>query len=256
MSKLDDDKIKYLVIEYQNGNQSVLNTIIKEISVYVYNFPLVVYNKAPDEAGEFYIYFMERLESCILNFRDKGYKFSTYLTSVLINHYKNFLFREKRKTLKIMYESELSDVSIFDFLLDSSNQEDNRENFSSREVDLAVSFFNSLDEFSKLIIKTFIFELTPDDLLLISKYTQKPIEKVLEEYEEILKRVQKKYGARRKLIEKMQFKMNQNYLTKLNSLNTLCSYSDVGKLLNLSISNVGVSLKRLREKFSRHLMAK
>ncbi len=252
MSKLNEEKIKYLVSEYQSGNQSVLNAIIKEISLYVYNFPLVVYNKPPDEAGEFYLYFMERLESCILNFKDKGYKFSTYLTSVLINHYKNFLLQEKRKTLKVMYESELKDINIFTILLNNIERE-NEEITRYQKLELATLFFNSLDEFSKLIIKVFIFELTPDDLILISKYTQKPIEHVLKEYEEILKRVQKKYEKRKKIIEKIQKTQSQKYLDKLNSLNTLCSYADVAKLLNLSISNVGVSLKRLREKFHKYL---
>jgi len=252
MSKLDEEKIKYLVSEYQNGNQSVLNAIIKEISLYVYNFPLIVYNKLPDEAGEFYLYFMERLESCILNFKDKGYKFSTYLTSVLINHYKNFLLQEKRKTLRVMYESELKDISIFTLLLNTDEKE-HRESIKDEELESAISFFNSLDEFSKLIIKVFTFELTPDDLTLISKYTKKPIEQVLKEYEEILKRVQKKYETRKKIIEKIQSTQNKKYIDKLNSLNTLCSYADVAKLLNLSISNVGVSLKRLREKFQKYL---
>jgi len=138
-------------------------------------------------------------------------------------------------------------------LLLNTDEKEHRESIKDEELESAISFFNSLDEFSKLIIKVFTFELTPDDLTLISKYTKKPIEHVLKEYEEILKRVQKKYETRKKIIEKIQSTQNKKYIDKLNSLNTLCSYADVAKLLNLSISNVGVSLKRLREKFQKYL---
>ena len=138
-------------------------------------------------------------------------------------------------------------------MLLNTDEKEHRESIKDEELESAISFFNSLDEFSKLIIKVFTFELTPDDLTLISKYTKKPIEHVLKEYEEILKRVQKKYETRKKIIEKIQSTQNKKYIDKLNSLNTLCSYADVAKLLNLSISNVGVSLKRLREKFQKYL---
>ncbi|MGC8870892.1 MAG: hypothetical protein ACP5PT_07380, partial [Brevinematia bacterium] len=111
----------------------------------------------------------------------------------------------------------------------------------------------SLDEFSKLIIKTFIFELSSEDLLLISKYTQKTIKQVVEEYEEILEKVQIKYQKRKKLIEEINKKPTESKLKKLKELNTLCGYSDVAKLLNMSVSNVGVSLKRIRDKFKNYV---
>ncbi|MCS7299685.1 MAG: sigma-70 family RNA polymerase sigma factor [Spirochaetia bacterium] len=244
MAKIDEDRIKTLILEYQNGNNSVINSIIKEISLYVYNFPIVVYNAKRDDASDFYTYFMERLETSILKFKDKGYKFTTYLTSVLINHYKNFLAFQ-RKSLKMIYESDLSEYNIFHIL---SDQEDS-SNYNDERLKKALAFFETLDEFSKLIIKTFIFELTPEDIKLISKYTNKPIERVLSEYEEILARVSKKQAKRRKIIQLLQQKPSQKLLDKLKKINTLCGYSDVAKLLNMTVSNVGVSLKRIRDKF-------
>lgn len=62
MGKINEEKVINLVKEYQEGNKSVLNAIIKEISLYVYNFPLIMYNRPRDEASEFFIYFMERIE--------------------------------------------------------------------------------------------------------------------------------------------------------------------------------------------------
>ncbi len=244
MGKINEEKVINLVKEYQEGNKSVLNTIIKEISLYVYNFPLIMYNRPRDEASEFFIYFMERIENVVRNFKDKGYRFTTYLTASLINHYKNFLLTN-HKTIKVIYESELNEINIFYIL--------NEENTPQDEIlQKAIKFFNELDEFSKLIVKTFIFELTPEDLKLISKYTNKPIEKVIKEYEEILSKVSKKYQKRKKLIESINQKPSRSKLEKLKRINTLCSYSDVANLLGITVSNVGVSLKRIRDKFKNY----
>ncbi|MFN4244589.1 MAG: hypothetical protein ACK4F9_00370 [Brevinematia bacterium] len=243
MDRIDEEKVKKLIDEYNSGNRSVLNLIIKEISVYVYNFPIVMYDRKRDDAGEFYIYFIERIENVVRNFRNRGYKFTTYLTASLINSFKNFLLT-KRKTLKVIYESELSDINLFYVLGNTEARDVNNPN-----LEKAVEFFNTLDEFSKLIVKVFIFELTPEDLKLISEYTGKPIEQVLKEYEEIYENISKKYAKRKKLIESINQKPSVAKLEKLAKLNTLCGYSDVAKLLNMSVSNVGVSLKRIREKF-------
>lgn len=250
MAKINEEKVKNLVIEYKNGNESVINQIIKEISLYIYNFPIIVYNRPRDEAGEFYIYFMERIENCIKGFSDRGYKFSTYLTHVLINMYKNFLI-QNRKTLKIIYESEVEGINLLSVIHDEETQENNIL------VDKVTEFFNNcLDEFSKLIIKTFIFELSPEDLTLIAKYTKKSIKQVIGEYEEILEKVRIKYQKRKKLIEEINKNPTESKLKKLKELNTLCGYSDVGKLLNLTVSNVGVSLKRIRDKFKSYIKQK
>ncbi len=157
MGRINEEKVKRLVLEYKSGSESVINQIIKEISLYIYNFPIIIYNRPRDEASEFYIYFLERIENYIKGFSDKGYKFSTYLTHVLINSYKNFLI-QKRKTLKIIYESEIDSINLLYVIHDEKSQE------NDILVDKAMEFFNSLDEFSKLIIKTLIFELSPDDL--------------------------------------------------------------------------------------------
>lgn len=244
MGKINEEKIIELIKEYQDGNKSVLNTIIKEISLYVYNFPLIMYNRPKEEAGEFYIYFMERIENIVRNFKYKGYRFTTYLTASLINHYKNFLMTN-RKTIKVIYESELNDINVL-YLLNEESSSD----YSQDEIlQKAVNFFNQLDEFSKLIIKTFIFELSPEDLKLISKYTNKPIEKVINEYQEILVKVSKRYQKRKKLIESINQNPSPKKIEKLRKMNTLCNYSDVANLLGMTVSNVGVSLKRIRDKF-------
>lgn len=94
--------------------------------------------------------------------------------------------------------------------------------------------------------------MTPEDLKLISKYTNKPIEKVIKEYEEILSKVSKKYQKRKKLIESINQKPSRSKLEKLKRINTLCSYSDVANLLGITVSNVGVSLKRIRDKFKNY----
>lgn len=242
MGRIDEEKVKELIFEYQKGNTSVLNTIIKEVSLYVYNFPIIVYSRPRDEASEFYIYFMERFEGVIRNFKSRGYKFTTYLTASLINSYRNFLALQ-RKTIKIIYESELSEMNIFYFVEDENAQNSYELRFK------ALEFFNQLDEFSKLIIKTFIFELTPEDLKLVSKYTGKPIEEVVKEYEEIYEKVSAKYMKRKKLIESINQKPTKQKLDKLKKINTLCGYSDVAKFLGITVNNVGVSLKRIREKF-------
>lgn len=247
MGKINEEKVIDLIREYQKGNKSVLNAIMKEISLYVYNFPLIMYNRPKEEAGEFYIYFMERVENVLRNFKQKGYKFTTYLTASLINHYKNFL-TINHKTIKVIYESELNDINIFCIL----HEENQPNHYQDETLQKAVEFFNQLDEFSKLIVKTFIFELTPEDLKLISKYTNKPIEKVLNEYEEILKKVSKKYQKRKKLIESINQNSSSRKVEKLKKMNTLCSYSDVANLLGLTVSNVGVSLKRIRDKFKNY----
>ncbi len=247
---IDDPEVKNLIFMYQSGDVSVFNTIISRISLYVYNFPVVMYNASRDEASEFYLYFMERLESCLDGFKDLGYKFSTYLTSVLINHYKNFIV-QSRKRYKILLESDISEsVNIFNLV-----SENGSENYAYDEIEEKVhKFFDTLDEFSKLFIKTFIFELTPDDLVLISKYANKSITTVLKEYNEILEKVSFKYQKRKKLVEKLHLSNNKKrILEKLNSMSVLCSYSDVGKLLNMTISNVGVMLKRIRERFSEYI---
>ncbi|MEN2997495.1 MAG: hypothetical protein ABDH28_00425 [Brevinematia bacterium] len=246
MSKIDEERVKFLVYQYQSGNSSVLNALIREVSLYVYNFPLVVYNRPRDEASEFYIYFMERFESVVRNFRDRGFKFSTYLTASLINAYKNFL-AVRRKTIRVIYESELNSMNLLCFFQEEIGKE------ADEMVLKAVEFFDQLDEFSKLIIKTFIFELTPEDLKLVSRYTDKPIEQVTREYEEILQRVGKKYEKRKKLIDSINANPKKRKLERLRSLNILCGYADVGKLLNMSVSNVGVSLKRIRDKFRSYI---
>ncbi len=74
----------------------------------------------------------------------------------------------------------------------------------------------------------------------------------MQEYEEILEKVQIKHQKRRKLIETINIKPTEAKLKKLKELNTLCGYSDVAKILNLTVSNVGVSLKRIREKFKNY----
>ncbi|MCX8029466.1 MAG: sigma-70 family RNA polymerase sigma factor [Brevinematales bacterium] len=245
MALVDENRVKSLISEYQNGNQSVMNAIIREISLYVYNFPIVLYNSSRDDASDFYIYFMERVESVVAKFKDKGCKFVTYLTASLINYYKNFL-AGKRRTLKIVYESELNDVNIFS-VLSSDNL-----SFDDSLISIAVEFFESLDEFSKLIIKTFIFELTPEDIKLISKYTNKPVEQVLSEYQDILKKVFKKCELRKKLIQLINKKPTENRIERLKKMNILCGYSDVAKLLGMTVSNVGISLKRLRDRFKNY----
>lgn len=249
MGKIDEEKVKNLIQEYQSGNKSVLNTIIKEVSLYVYNFPLIVYNRPRDEASEFYIYFMERFENVVKNFRDIGYRFTTYLTASLVNSYKNFLASQK-KTVRVIYESELQEINLV-YLFQENEIADICE--SNELLSKSMEFFDQLDEFSKLIIKTFVFELSPNDLKLISKYTEKPIEQVLREYEEIYNKVSKKYQKRKELIDSINENPKKHKLEKLRSLNTLCGYTDVAKLLNMTVSNVGVSLRRIREKFRNYI---
>lgn len=89
---IDDVPLRDAVLRYQiSRSREILSSVQAMLASYIYHYPRKVHHRGHDEASEFYLYVFERLERIILKYEDQGYKFTTWFTAVLRNHYLNFL---------------------------------------------------------------------------------------------------------------------------------------------------------------------
>ncbi len=98
---LNEMKIRKLVLAYEQEpeeQEALLKQFQKEVELYVYSFPKMVYRRSQEECADFYLYVLERLHTIIKNFPlDSPVKFKTWFNYVLKNQYVNF-YRKNKKT--------------------------------------------------------------------------------------------------------------------------------------------------------------
>jgi len=95
--RIADDKIKTLLRQYNTGETQCYSQILNLLSLYIYNFPRIVFCAPDDQCGEFYEYMIVRLRNILKIYRESDAKFITWLTVVLRNRYFNYLRGQKNK---------------------------------------------------------------------------------------------------------------------------------------------------------------
>ena len=158
---------------YQGGDTGVFPNIVQILSLYIYNYPRIVFAADPDCCSEFYEYMLSRLRKVLNSYRETDVKFATWFTVVLRSRYINFI-RER---------SSKSDQSVDCFAFSLDYKDDNRQslyNMIAERKDFLQSDYAFYDELVERIVSYlnhkqqiffhlyFIDSLRPEDVVFLS----------------------------------------------------------------------------------------
>ncbi len=110
---IDDEVAKKKILEYFD-DQGTIDDIKIYISKYVYNYPRKVFCVEHNQAVDFYIYYMKRLDKMLNSYKITEVKFVTWLTHTLRTSYLNYIkkFLNTRK-------NEISEISLDKIFIDN-----------------------------------------------------------------------------------------------------------------------------------------
>lgn len=159
---IDDNYIKNQVSLYKETlDINILDKIQNHLSSYIYHYPRKVFRADHDNAIEFYIYYIERLERKIISYTPSEVRFITYFTHTLRNAYINFI---NRKINKNKYN--FREVS-----LDSTIYEGNEE-YTLYEKVAALNKKSNKNSIAKISSKLSKRYKKPDELVFKMHYLE------------------------------------------------------------------------------------
>lgn len=288
---IEDEFIKKLVSEYKTTRSVItFKEINDHLSKYIYNYPRKVFGVNHENALDFYLYYIERMENIILKYNETEAKFITWFTYTLRNSYLNYADykkrKEKYKKTEISMDAPLNlnereALTLHDVLYDtkkyyissinSINESENIEDISLKIFNYIKNIFNERDSLIFFIHNLELF------INLISKPLMKYFNINYEEAYSIIEKARasyiRKYNDIMKLqdsIAKINLKISeynkkglftvhlasrkQNRINKLNAIKLNVPNSFIAKLFNISV-NAAVKIinkikKYLKENFN------
>ena len=209
---ISDTKIKECMRSYQSGETAVFSNIVQLLSLYIYNYPRIVFAVDPDCCSEFYEYMLSRLRKVLNSYRETDAKFTTWFTVVLRSRYINFI---RERSLK-----NDQNVDFSAFSLDYRN--DNKQslyNLIAERKDFLQSDCAFYDELVERIVSHlnhkqrvffhlyFIDSLRPEDVVFLSFSLGRSIADVLHDIGRLKETVVKRYERKNESFGKL----NQYY---------------------------------------------
>lgn len=207
--------------------------ILEAVSIYIYNFPRIVFAQPEEECTEFYLYIYDRLPKILLKYKVQKTKFLTWFALVLRRQYINWQekqAREKNKSIVTKYcnlEAIISPEYLNYFSLEKS-QETSEKSFLNETI---LSVFASLPAKVRVTMKLHYFEFFEGkDLKEVTEVFQRDPIELLEKYGKLLEMSQAQYEKERKL----RISLNQ-YFHKYQIINQkLIDFSQEPSLDNVS----------------------
>lgn len=165
---MDIEKINNLIIGYQNSGQvSILNQIIKEISIMIYNYPLKVHALKEDDCSEFYIYIIERIDTILMKYKIQLSSFKTWFSIVLKSHFLNWINKKNKISSNSVKTFSIDDENLNqDFLF--SKIESNPET-DDKFMQIINNYINQLPNIDFLIIRLLYFNIDDELIKILSK---------------------------------------------------------------------------------------
>ena len=209
---ISDIKIKECMRSYQSGDIAVFSSIVRLLSLYMYNFPRIVFAADPDCCSEFYEYMLRRLRKVLNSYRETDAKFTTWFTVVLRSRYINFVRERKSKSEQ--------HIDSFVFSLDYSD--DNRQSLYSliaERKDFLRSDHPLYDELVERIVSHlnqkhriffhlyFLDSLRPEDVVFLAVNLGRSMRNVLHGIGRLKETVVKRYEKKNESLGKL----NQYY---------------------------------------------
>ena len=200
--------LKGFIRDYKDGDEKAYAAVVDMISVYIYNYPRVVFGADPDRCGDFYEYIFVRLRDIIKQYNDTGAKFVTWFTVVLRNRYFNYI-RESRKEyilregvdlLSLDYESGRFS-GLYSLVGDKRDYNCCSCLAYERLVDTIVRNLN--DRQRALFHLYYVETLRPEDVGFLSIYLGRPPKAVLEGIDEIRNSIIRRYELQKELLIKL-----------------------------------------------------
>jgi RNA polymerase sigma factor (sigma-70 family) len=271
-ARIDDSEVKGLLRVWRGGDGGSLAPLLQALSLYIYNYPRVVFGSPPDRCGDFYEYVRERIETILQGYRESPAKFLTWFTVVLRNRYLNFVREMKTKT---RLESGITLVS-----LDSetpggrSLHEVVGDSFPDREggagderlVDAVV---RELKDSQRVYFHLYFIEsLRPEDVAFLSIYLNRPVSALLGGLSEVRRSMEEKYRLRSRLsrrLNELYFellaaqkekdheragkvkKKREKVFNDFKRVKLNPSYESISKFLRLPIGTVSTGIMRMKK---------
>ncbi len=197
---------------YQSGDAGVFPNIVQLLSLYIYNYPRIVFAADPDRCSEFYEYLLSRLRKVLNSYRETDAKFTTWFTVVLRSRYINFIRERSSRT----------DQSVDCFSVSLDYRDDNRQslyNMIAERKDFLQSDYAFYDELVERIVSHlnhkqriffhlyFIDSLRPEDVVFLSLSLGRSIRDVLHSIGRLKETVVKRYEKKNESLGKL----NQYY---------------------------------------------
>lgn len=269
--KIDEIKIQKLISQFKNSkDQQILIEIIKELSIMIYNYPKLLYNYNEDNCSDFYLYFIERIESVILKYNENMASFNTYFNIVLKSRYINWLNQIKTKNRIQDYPVSFENLNSARFQnYDGCLNESDLKN----KIEEVIKKMPVLDY---LIIKLCYYHIDAQTLNILAEYLKKPLKECYNLYQEAFEKSSytEKFNKLYTKLENLNIKLNyleQNLKVAKNQeklhLNSLKSKIEkkiketqnallelkiieikfIKKILNISLSDIYYRLDRIKK---------
>jgi len=270
--KISDSKIKEYVRRYNSNEIDIYPLIVKLLSLYIYNYPRIVFHEEEDICSDFYEYILNHLKNILHLYKSGNARFLTWFTVVLRNRYLNFR-REKRRENK--------SFNNFDFVyLDFDYEKSqglhrvigdnknylvlNKEKYNSLIDDIV----RNLKEKYRLFFHLYYIEtLRPEDVGFISIYINRSIREVLVGIDKIRNSMIEKYSAKSKfyqrlsviyydilkdqksrndaMVEKLK-KKRDKALEDYNKVKLNPSYKSLAKFLKMPMGSISTGVSRMK----------
>jgi DNA-directed RNA polymerase specialized sigma24 family protein len=270
--RVDDAAVKELLRRFREGDGKSLSSALDALSLYIYNYPRIVFGSPPDQCGDFYEYILERFETILLGYRESPAKFLTWFTVVLRNRYLNFV--RERKT-KAKHESRVTVVSIDSAASCGRSLHEvigdsrwGHEGADAGEAALVDRIVRDLKDTHRVYFHLFFVEsVRPEDIAFLSIFLNRPVSALLRGLREIRLSMEEKYRLKSRLNRRLnelyfellaaQKEKNEERVRKVKKkrekvfieykrvkLNP--AYETISKFLGLPIGTVSTGIMRMK----------
>jgi len=272
-AKIPDEKIKSYVQRYNTGEIDIYPSIIELLSLYMYNYPRIIYHREEDTCSDFYEYMLNHLKSILHLYKKGNAKFLTWFTVVLRNRYLNFIRESKKKNnafndfdlLSLDFDCEMSG-GLHSVIGDKKNYHQmNKLKYDSLIDDI---LRNLKDKYRLFFHLYYIETLRPEDVGFISIYLNSDIRNVLIGIDRIRGSMIEKYELKSKFFQRLsviyydmlkyQENGNRYMVEKLkNTRNKLLkeyqkvklnpSYESINSFLNMPLGSISTGISRMKK---------
>jgi DNA-directed RNA polymerase specialized sigma24 family protein len=270
--RVDDAAVKELLRRFREGDERSLSSALHALSLYIYNYPRIVFGSAPDQCGDFYEYILERFETILKGYSESPAKFLTWFTVVLRNRYLNFVRERKTKT---KLESRVTVLSLDSASFGGKSLHEvigdarwGHEGGNAGEAALVDRIVRDLKDTHRVYFHLFFVEsVRPEDIAFLSIFLNRPVSALLGGLREIRLSMEEKYRLKSRLNRRLnelyfellaaQKEKNEEKARKVKKkrekvfieykrvkLNP--AYESISKFLGLPIGTVSTGIMRMK----------
>lgn len=271
MSQIADEEIKECVCAYQISRSPVDFAHIRDVlSSYIYHYPRKVFRASHEEASGFYLSVIEKLDSALLAYRRKNYRFMTWFTVVLRNSYFNYVRKinatKRRGVESVSFQSPITEdrLTLEDVIGAYDKEDDGSVENTRALMEVALKKVSSIRD--SLIFRMHYLELYRERIIPYLRqyfemghaeaalFYEKARDTYIEKYRRIMRlqdsitsitrRIEKSEG--KKQIDTLK-KRKDGYVKTLNSVNLTVPYKFLASSFKISVNAVTKVIKKTRE---------